>query len=145
MFSGPDHSRRTSNPLEEIKLEPYETRILSIPVTFDQSGSYSLQAVRFRFHRFFPYEQTLARKGRRLHATKQQRIQPTYAEDTTLTVMVEVSRPMMTANFQYPSRPLYVGEEVPITLHVRNAGRIPFGGIQMFSNDVNSLFLQSGK
>lgn len=135
----------TSEPIDEITLEPYESRVLSIPVTFDQPGSYALTSVKFRFHRFFPYEQSLARKGRRLHATKQQRTQATYADDTSLTITVEESKPTMTASWDFPSRPLMSGETVPITLHVRNTGRIPIDRFQLFSTETDLISLPSGE
>lgn len=141
-LSGP--SDITSELLDEVELEPYESRVLSMAVTIPDPGTYTLKSVHFNFNRFFPYEQSLARKGRRLHATKQHRIHPTYADDTTLTVSIEPSRPTATVLIDGPPGPVYEGEEVPMTLLIRNTGTVPFDQVQLYSESATSIRLTAG-
>lgn len=138
-------SEETTEAMDEITLEPYETRILSLPVQFETPGSYTLRSVKFNFHRFFPYEQELARKGKRLHATKQQRLEPTYAADTSLTVIVEKARPVMSASLDGPSDSVLLGEAVPLTLRIRNDGTIPFDRVQLFTDQASSIHISAGQ
>lgn len=134
----------SSDSLDEIELEPYELRVLTIPITISKPGKYTLKSVHFNFHRFFPYEQTLARKGRRLHASKQHRIQPTYADDTSLTISIEPSRPTATVSVDTPLGSMYEGEEVPLTLRIRNTGTVPFEQVQLFTERASSIRVTAG-
>lgn len=134
----------SSDSLDEIELEPYESRVLAIPISLPKPGKYTVNSVRFNFNRFFPYEQTLARKGRRLHATKQHRIQPTYADDTTLTISIEPSRPTATVSIDTPPGPVHEGEEVPMTIHIRNTGTVPFDQVQLFTERASPLRVNAG-
>lgn len=134
----------TSEELEEVELEPYESRILSLPIAIPDPGDYTLASVHFDFHRFFPYEQSLARKGRRQHATKQQRIQPSYAEDTTLTVSVEPPRPLLSVSLDAPDHILFEGEQVQISLHMQNDGVVPFDQVQLYTDRQGSIHVESG-
>lgn len=134
-----------SDSVDHIELEPYECRVLSIPITMTNPGNYTLKSVHFSFNRFFPYEQSLARKGRRLHATKQHRIQPTYADDTTLTISIEPSRPMATVSLEAPPYRVYDGEELSMILHIRNTGTVPFEQVQLYPEGVSSIRLKAGR
>ena len=129
----------STDSLGEVELEAYETQTLSIPISISNPGKYTVKSVHFNFNRFFPYEQMLARKGRRLHATKQQRIEPTYADDATLTISIEPSRPTAVVSLEASTGYVYEGEEVPLTLHIRNTGTFPLEQIQLFSEGLSSL------
>jgi hypothetical protein len=120
--------------LQEITLEPYETRIISLPLKIDNPSTVTIHSVKFNFHRFFPCEQLLSRRGRRLHATKEQRLTPTYATDTSLTVHIEPARPVISARVEGMPDTIYVGEEVVGTIEVRNEGKIAFENVQILLN-----------
>ncbi|RXK41319.1 hypothetical protein M231_01469 [Tremella mesenterica] len=109
--------------LSEITLEAYETRNLSIDIKANTPVSFSLKSVEFMFHRFFPCSQSLERKGRRLHSTKEQRLTPTYAKDTSLQVRVEAGRPSVQAEFVGLPDVMYAGEALRVELRIRNTGR----------------------
>lgn len=131
--------------LAEVVLEPYETRLISLPIKVDKPGTITIQSVKFDFHRFFPCEQTLARKGRRLHSTKQQRIAPTYANDTSLRVEIGNARPIVSARLEGLPQTMYVGEQVTGTLEIRNEGSIAFSDVQLFVNEQGCIRLAESK
>ena len=140
-----DSDDLSTESLSEVILEPYETRIISLPITATKPGTITIKSVKFDFHRFFPCEQLLARRGRRLHATKQQRVEPTYANDTSLNVEIQQARPVVSASLEGVPDIMYVGEQVGGTLVIRNEGKIAFGGVQLFVNELGSVRLANGE
>jgi len=143
-----DSDDLSTESLSEVILEPYETRIISLPITATKPGTITIKSVKFDFHRFFPCEQPLARRGRRLHATKQQRVEPTYANDTSLNVEIQQARPFISARLEgVPDDmfDMFVGEQVEGTLVIRNEGKIAFGGVQLFVNELGCVRLAKGE
>jgi hypothetical protein len=140
-----DSDDLSTESLSEVILEPYESRIISLPMTATKPGTITIKSVKFDFHRFFPCEQPLARRGRRLHATKQQRVEPTYANDTSLNVEIQQARPVMSASLEGIPDVMYVGEQVGGTLVIRNEGKIAFEGVQLFVNELGSVRLAKGE
>jgi hypothetical protein len=140
-----DSDELDTEPLAEVTLEPYETRIISLPITVHKPGTITIKSVKFDFHRFFPCEQPLTRRGRRLHATKQQRVDPTYATDNSLNVEIQQARPVISASLEGLPDTMFVGEQVGGTLVIRNEGKISFGGVQVFVNELGCLRLAKCK
>jgi len=140
-----DSDDLSTESLSEVILEPYETRIISLPITATKPGTMTIKSVKFDFHRFFPCEQPLARRGRRLHATKQQRVEPTYANDTSLNVEIQQARPVMSVRLEGVPDVMFVGEQVGGTLVIRNEGKIAFAGVQLFVNELGCLRLAKGE
>jgi hypothetical protein len=108
-------------------------------MTATKPGTITIKSVKFDFHRFFPCEQPLARRGRRLHATKQQRFESTYANDTSLNVEIQQARPVMSASLEGIPDAMFVGEQVAGTLVLRNEGKIAFEGVQLFVNELGCV------
>jgi len=113
-------------------------------MTATKPGTITIKSVKFDFHRFFPCEQPLARRGRRLHSTKQQRVDPAYANDTSLNVEIQQARPVISATLEGLPDAMFVGEQVGGTLVIRNDGKIAFGGVQLFVNKLGCLRLAKG-
>lgn len=119
------------NTIDEIALDAYESRFVTIDVTANKSGALSFESVTFLFHGFLPYTQPLRRRGKRLAATKEQRIRPTYGEDRSLRVSISEAMPCLSAEMlDWPSE-LYEGEEVQVTLTLRNTGSLPVRDIAL--------------
>jgi hypothetical protein len=131
--------------LTEVVLDPYETRLISLPIKVSEPGTITIETVKFDFHRFFPCEQPLSRRGRRLHTTKQQRITPTYATDTSLNVEIQSARPLISASLKGLPQMIFVGEEVAGTLEIRNEGTVAFQGVQIFASEQGSIRLAQGE
>ncbi|WRT65667.1 uncharacterized protein IL334_002612 [Kwoniella shivajii] len=129
----------TVETISEISLEPYETRVISLSVTPSWASTIHLSNVTFLFHRFFPCVQALTKKGRRLHGTKAQRLNPTYAEDTSLTVNVTSSRAGLHVELEgFPDR-AYAGEEVEGRIRLFNRGKTQVENVGMIWNHVGLI------
>nr|XP_019050343.1 hypothetical protein I302_00772 [Kwoniella bestiolae CBS 10118]OCF29273.1 hypothetical protein I302_00772 [Kwoniella bestiolae CBS 10118] len=127
--------------IPEITLDPYETRTLSISVT-PRSASVStlnLSNVTFLFHQFFPCTQSLVRKGKRLHATKAQRVNPTYAEDQSLTVSITPSKASLFVELEGIPERLYEGEVVEGKLRLINRGKLGVGDVGMIWDEYGMI------
>lgn len=109
--------------LPEATLGPFETRVISLAITPRAAGSLTLSSVSFNFHRCVPVTESLERHGRRLHATKAQRVTPTYLPDTTLTIHAAEGAPRVVAHLRGVPDLLYEGEVVDAELVLHNAGR----------------------
>ncbi|WWD16547.1 hypothetical protein CI109_100974 [Kwoniella shandongensis] len=110
--------------IADLYLEPYETRWVSLSVTARKPTTLRLSKASFMFHRFFPCDQSLEKKGKRLQATKAQRLKPTYAEDTSLTIAVLPARARVEAELIGVPDVVYEGEAVEAELKIRNAGKV---------------------
>jgi hypothetical protein len=144
-FSSPnlDTAGIQIEPIPEIPLEAYETRLVRISVTVPSSGSITLDSVSFLFHRFLPVTQPLKKRGKRLHATKAQRIGTEYGTDTSLTAQIVQGGPSIRAELvRVGEGVVYDGEEVQLGLRIRNGGREAVEGLQMVLGETGSLRLR---
>jgi len=116
--------------IKEVTLEPYETRVISVGITPKAAGAFTISAASFRFHGFLPITQSLERRGKRLHATKAQRLTPTYAKDTTLTVNAVEGAPRVVVTLHGVPDQLYEGEVVDATITLHNAGKSEVENVQ---------------
>jgi len=125
--------------VSEVTLAPYERRAIQIPVTATSTTIVSLSDVSFLFHRFFPCSQSLQKRGKRLHATKAERITPTYADATALTVDVGAFRPQMTAELAEVSTVLYAGEEVVGSIRLMNTRKVAVEDVRFLPNRMGMI------
>ncbi|WWC68664.1 uncharacterized protein I206_102596 [Kwoniella pini CBS 10737] len=131
-----DHTDKVSTEnIESVSLEPYETRMIHISVTPLSPSTIRLKDVSFSFHGFFPCTQSLVKRGKRLHSTKAQRITPTYAEDTSLTVDVTASRAILTAHLAGIPDNLFEGSVVGGRIRLSNRGKTNINDIGMIWNE----------
>ena len=121
--------------ITDIDLSPYEARTVIFPVTATQPSTISITSISFMFHRFFPCTQPLGKRGKRLFGTKQQRLTPTYAKDTSLTIEIGASRPRIRALLKGVPDQLYHGETVSCNFIIENTGSLPVESLEMFINE----------
>ena len=133
----------TVTPVADFELEPYESRVVPIQVVASTESTITITAASFLFHRFFPCSQSLERKGQRLHTTKAQRITPTYAKDSSLTVAIGQSRPRVELEWSETPEEVFVGEQVELRVRARNAGKVAVENLQLFMNE--DVLRSSGK
>jgi hypothetical protein len=127
---------------EVINLKPYETRKILIHITAHRPGTIEITSVSFLFHRFLPCTQSLIKKGKRLHATKAQRIGASYRRDTSLTVDVGIEGVRMDVRLEGIPEDLYEGEAVEGVLLVKNTGKRAIEGIQLLISEVGMIRLK---
>lgn len=133
----------TITAVDDIELEPYESRIISIPVVASKTATVTISSVSFSFHRFFPCEQSLEQRGKRLHATKAQRITPTYGKDNSLVVEIGQPRPILCIEWETLPDEVYAGEQVQAKLRIRNAGKVAVDNVQLATSDQVITILDS--
>ncbi|WFD39100.1 uncharacterized protein MJAP1_002071 [Malassezia japonica] len=103
-----------------IALGPRESRSIDVPVRIAACGTFGLCAIHYRLEGV-PVRQAMEKYGKRLQATKAQRITPTYAPDTTLQVHVRQDLPRLTTTVEGPHT-AYVGESISLRIAVRSEG-----------------------
>lgn len=127
--------------LNEVSLEPYETRCVALSLTPKAAGPVTVKSASFRFHGFLPVVESLERRGRRLQATKAQRLTPTYAKDTTLTVHVEAAAPRIAAELSAIPSSVFAGEIIAAEIQLRNSGTVAVEDVQLVTNHYGVLTL----
>lgn len=137
----------TIESIPEITLEPYETRLITLDLTATRSNTIEISSVSFMFHRFFPVNQPLQRKGKRLTATKEQRITPTYGSSASISVEIQASRPSISVELEGWPGTLYAGEETQATLRLVNIGSVAVTEIQLLASEPGMIRIspKSGK
>ena len=58
---------------------------------------------------------------------------------------IQQARPVMSARLEAVPDVMFVGEQVGGTLVIRNEGKIAFGGVQLFVNELGSVRLAKGE
>ena len=128
--------------IPEVILEPYEKRTIPFAISAVKPENVSITEVSFMYHRFFPCTQSLRKRGKRLHATKAQRLKPTYADDATLTIDVGESRPQLIADLLDVPVVLYAGEIVEAVIRLKNVGRGAIEEVQLLMNETGAIRLK---
>jgi len=60
-------------------------------------------------------------------------------------VEVQQARPVISARLEGVPDVMFVGEQIEGTLVIRNEGKIAFGGVQLFVNELGSIRLANGE
>jgi len=128
--------------IPEVTLDPYETRTIEIAITNLIATTFTVTDVSFMYHRFLPCRQSLRRRGKRLHVSKTERLTPTFAADTTLTVDIGDARPQLRAELRDLPMVLYAGEEVDAVLRLTNVGKLAVDDVQLLTNGMGMIRLR---
>ncbi|KAL4070824.1 ER-golgi trafficking TRAPP I complex 85 kDa subunit-domain-containing protein [Scleroderma citrinum] len=124
---GHDDDWTTKNILIErvpdISLFAKESRVVSFAVRAFESTTLTITYLKYNFLNLLPTQESLARRGRRLQETLQQRLSATYAPDILLKVDVEDSNVELDVSFEMDD-PLMVleGEYKRVKAWITNAG-----------------------
>lgn len=140
--------------IEDISLDAREARLISVPITIPPPVASSsiatadsevrITAVSFLFNRFFPVLESLSKRGKRLHATKEQRLTASYARDSSLDVFVVPPRPRIRAEWVELPEWLYEGETRKIGLKLRAEGRA-VRDLRLHMGQLGLIRLKSGE
>ncbi|KAN0065887.1 hypothetical protein ACQY0O_001018 [Thecaphora frezii] len=121
-----------------LTLGPREARRLSIPIRVGEVGTFRVTHVSFILADELPFDQALEKRGKRLTATKEQRLQPTYALDESLRLTVHEPEPAVSAHLVSPPTTLLLGEECRVELRVGNAGLTDVQDVRILCNQPDS-------
>ncbi|KAF9229138.1 hypothetical protein BS17DRAFT_742850 [Gyrodon lividus] len=130
----------------EIILRAKETRMVSIAVKSLQPASLSVPSIKYEFLGLFPTGESLARSGRRLQDTPQQRQTVTYAPDTLIKLDVEEASQELAVSFAN-NEPLVLseGECKEMKLWMSNAGSRTIGEIWLVGGPKDQIWLESSE
>lgn len=125
--------------IDEVALAPYETGAIRLAITPRAEGPFTVANASFTFHRFLPCVESLERRGKRLFATKPQRLTPTYAKDTSLTVHAEATRPRLEIGLTGVPTQMFEGELVDAEITLRNKGTLGVENVQLITSHYGAI------
>lgn len=82
----------------------------------------------------------LHRKGPRLHATKAQMLEATYAEDLSMTILVKPQQPLLHITVHELVTILLAGEVVHLSLRLTNSGAHPMSNLRALCDQPSMCF-----
>ncbi|WFD30377.1 hypothetical protein MSPP1_001396 [Malassezia sp. CBS 17886] len=114
-------------PLAALHADAVRHTVATVSVTtqLETTGRFRLDAITFRVQDTVLVEQRVEKRGARLYKTKEDRVTPTYATDTTLAVDVRDAVPRLQVRAMDPPSSAYAGETVRVLLRVENVGGVP--------------------
>jgi len=119
---------------------------LSIPVKASQAASLTIPSITYNFLGLFPTRESLARRGRRLQDTPQQRQIVTYAPDILISIDVEEASQELAVSFENDELAiLNEGEHKPMKLCMTNAGCKTIGEIWLVGGQEDQMWLESSE
>ena len=117
---------------------------MSVTVTASKEGSFTLKDVQFRYNGSLKCTEDLIRQGARLFATKAQMLEPTYAEDSTLKILVKPPQPILQVVSDVPINDIYSGETVEIQMSLENAGSRSLKDLRVLCDTPQTAFEVAG-
>ncbi|KIK93997.1 hypothetical protein PAXRUDRAFT_480682 [Paxillus rubicundulus Ve08.2h10] len=132
--------------ITEIILSAKESRTISIAVKPLQAASLSIPSIAYDFLGLIPTRESLARSGKRLQDTPQQRQSVTYAPDTLIKLDVEGGSQELVVTFAN-NEPLVLseGEYKEMKLWISNAGSKTIGEIWLVGGPEDQIWLGSSE
>ncbi|KAH0838197.1 ER-golgi trafficking TRAPP I complex 85 kDa subunit-domain-containing protein [Lanmaoa asiatica] len=136
----------TVEHVKEVVLHAKENRMVSIAVKASQPASLTIPNITYNFLGLFPTRESLARCGRRLQDTLQQRQTVTYAPDILISADVEEASQELAVSFENDELlVLNEGEHKPMKLWMTNAGRKTIGEICLVGGPEDQMWLGSSE
>ncbi|KAG8219699.1 ER-golgi trafficking TRAPP I complex 85 kDa subunit-domain-containing protein [Butyriboletus roseoflavus] len=136
----------TVERVDEVVLGAKENRMISIAVKASQAASLTIPSITYNFLGLFPARESLARRGRRLQDTLQQRQSVTYAPDILIRTDVEEASQELAVSFENnESLVLNEGEHKSMKLWMTNAGCKTIGEIWLVGGPEDQMWLESSE
>lgn len=151
----------TLEPMNEVVLRAKENRMVRIQTTSDlgthafnliqvsiavkasQATSLTIPSITYNFLGLLPTRESLARRGRRLQDTPQQRQSVTYASDILIRTDVEEASQELAVSFENDELlVLNEGEHRPVKLWMTNAGCKSIGEIWLVGGPEDQMWLE---
>ncbi|KAG9314249.1 ER-golgi trafficking TRAPP I complex 85 kDa subunit-domain-containing protein [Chiua virens] len=135
----------TIEHIQEVVLHSKESRMVSIAVKASQAVSLTIPSITYNFLGLLPARETLARRGRRLQDTPQQRQTVSYAPDILIRIDVEEASQELAVSFEDNGLlVLNEGEHRKMKVWMTNAGHKSIGELWLVSGQEDQMWLQSG-
>lgn len=95
-----------------------------VPIKATRLTTFKFTSVTFRFNDLLPCTESLIKKPKRLNATRDQLVTPTYAEDTSLSVIIRSPIPILSISLDELPDNLYAGEARMTSITLTNTGQV---------------------
>lgn len=119
---------------------------VSLAVKASQAISLTIPSISYNFLGLLPANESLARRGRRLQDTPQQRQAVIYAPDVLISVDVEEASQELAVSFENDELlVLNEGEHRPMRLWMTNAGCKTIGEIWLVGGPEDQMWLESSE
>lgn len=105
-----------------------------------KEGTYTLLTVKFRYNHLLECTEDLGRHGKRLHTTKAQMLEPTYAQDPSLKLLIKPSQPILKVEPNSAARSLLLGEVANFSLRLQNVGKHTLSNLRVLSDSPHIVF-----
>ena len=131
-----------SDTISETVLAPLEEHEIFVAARAMREGTCSLISATYRLKGLMRCKESLVKQGRRLHTTKAQLQQPAYDDDSSLSITISPSRPLLSVGGHGLPRELYAGEVCSATLSLRNSGTQPMGNLRVLCSRPNFVTIR---
>ncbi|KAG1716011.1 hypothetical protein ID866_1176 [Astraeus odoratus] len=130
--------------LDKVTLFPNENRVVSFTLKPFEAATLNITHLRYEFLGLLPAKESLARRGRRMQDTLQQRLTATYAPDILSKVEVEDANLELDVSFE-TNEPLTVldGESKQVKVWISNAGSKAIGEVWMLAGSGDQISLDN--
>lgn len=126
-------------------LRPGALADVVVQVTFEAvckiEGAFRLQGISYVLDSSLSCFDDLARRGQRLVHTREQRLEPAYAPDTSLDIAICPPGPRLAIHLDELPKTMLHGETRSATLRVANSGQVGLRHLRMNCSDPSFLCL----
>lgn len=154
-FSGLEDSPvdGVSIPKQEIELQPLSEQSVSltsecsthqliaaqirIPITCSANASFRITSVSYILNGTLKCTESLQRQGKRLSETKEHRLEPTYAQDKSLDVLVRDPIPRLDIDLTSLPTDLHAGETVTCDIAISNTSAVNVPDLHLITSHPN--------
>ena len=105
-----------------------------MPIKATQAGRFRIRGLSYKFEGRLECQESLVKHGRRLQDTKEHRLTPTYAYDSSLDLITKDSVPRLSVNLETPTSELFAGECIKARLMLKNSGTTDLTAIHFLAN-----------
>lgn len=112
---------------------------VSFSIQSSKLSSLQVTGLSFLLSGIVPFSQSLKKRGRRLNATREQRLTPTYAPDQSLLVKVRAPKPSLKIQLKEGPLELFTGEERKATLILQNVGSVSLQDLRVLVEDPSAF------
>ena len=110
-------------PCEAVALAPHGEARVPVSVTLTSAGMLRVTRIEYVLEDAVRVTQSIAQRGPRLHATREQRINTMYGPDMVPSIEVRPALPLVQVGIEAP-RTAFVGEQVAVRVSLQNTGAL---------------------
>lgn len=113
-----------------------------VPIKATSLTSFKFTSVSFRFNDLLPCTESLVKKPKRLNATRNQLVTATYAEDTSLSVIIRSPIPILSISLDELPDNLYAGEARMTSITLTNTGQVALINLKAICSHPSFIIFQ---